>query len=158
LERGYRLIYQTRKYGWGTNDKGSREMNQEDGFRCPSCAWPVPENPSKIAEYCENGAKALADEATTEKIGADFFKKHSVEALSQLSDFELNKFGRLIEPLVLKPGKVHYEPISWGEAYKIIAEELHQLHHPDEAIFYTSGRSTKPRYQPPTNAFCFRKM
>lgn len=122
--------------------KALLEMNQEDGFRCPSCAWPVPENPSKIAEYCENGAKALADEATTEKIGADFFKKHSVEALSQLSDFELNKFGRLIEPLVLKPGKVHYEPISWGEAYKIIAEELHQLHHPDEAIFYTSGRSS----------------
>ena len=122
--------------------KALLEMNQEDGFRCPSCAWPVPENPSKIAEYCENGAKALADEATTEKIGADFFKQHSVEELSQLSDYELNKFGRLAEPLVLRPEKVHYEPISWDEAYQLIAKELHNLQNPDEAIFYTSGRSS----------------
>lgn len=122
--------------------KALLEMNQEDGFRCPSCAWPVPENPSKIAEYCENGAKALADEATTDKIGADFFKKYSVEALSSLSDYELNKFGRLTEPLVLRPGKVHYEPISWEEAYQLIAGELKQLDQPDEAIFYTSGRSS----------------
>ena len=118
------------------------EMNQEDGFRCPSCAWPVPEHPSKIAEYCENGAKALADEATTDKIGAEFFKKYSVEDLSSLSDYELNKFGRLTEPLVLRSGSVHYEPISWEEAYTIVADELHGLNHPDEAIFYTSGRSS----------------
>lgn len=122
--------------------KALLEMNQEDGFRCPSCAWPVPEHPSKIAEYCENGAKALADEATTEKIGAEFFAKHSVEELSLLSDYELNKLGRLTEPLVLQAGKVHYEPISWEQAYEHIAEELHQLNHPDEAIFYTSGRSS----------------
>ena len=118
------------------------EMNQEDGFRCPSCAWPVPEHPSKIAEYCENGAKALADEATKQHIGADFFAKHSVEELSLLSDYELNKLGRVIEPLVLKPGKVHYEPISWQDAYGLISEELHQLKDPNEAIFYTSGRSS----------------
>ncbi|MGD1945550.1 MAG: FdhF/YdeP family oxidoreductase [Croceivirga sp.] len=122
--------------------KALLEMNQEDGFRCPSCAWPVPENPSKIAEYCENGAKALADEATTDKIGAAFFKKYSVEELSLLSDYELNKFGRLTEPLVLQEDKVHYEPITWGDAYQLIAEELHRLNHPDEAIFYTSGRSS----------------
>ncbi|WP_349352592.1 hypothetical protein [Flagellimonas sp. MMG031] len=78
------------------------EMNQEDGFRCPSCAWPVPENPSKIAEYCENGAKALADEATREHIGADFFAEHSVEELSRLSDFDLNKLGRIVETDGLK--------------------------------------------------------
>ncbi|MBC6999253.1 FdhF/YdeP family oxidoreductase [Cytophaga sp. FL35] len=118
------------------------EMNQEDGFDCPSCAWPNPENPSPIAEYCENGAKALADEATTEKIGASFFKKYSVEELSQLSDYQLNKFGRLTEPMVLRPGNVHYEPISWQEAYNLISEELRRLSHPDEAIFYTSGRSS----------------
>lgn len=118
------------------------EMNQEDGFRCPSCAWPVPEHPSKIAEYCENGAKALADEATRDHIGAEFFAKHSVEELSQLSDYELNKLGRVVEPLVLKPGKVHYEPISWQDAFELIADELHQLKDPNEAIFYTSGRSS----------------
>lgn len=118
------------------------EMNQEDGFRCPSCAWPVPEHPSKIAEYCENGAKALADEATREHIGGDFFAKHSVEELSRLSDFELNKLGRIIEPMVLKPNSVHYEPITWQDAFELISEELHKLKKPNEAIFYTSGRSS----------------
>ena len=122
--------------------KALLEMNQEDGFRCPSCAWPVPEHPSKIAEYCENGAKALADEATTKAIGADFFQQHSVEELSLLSDYELNQFGRLTEPLVLRPDTLHYEPISWEEAYELIAKELQQLQHADEAIFYTSGRSS----------------
>ena len=118
------------------------EMNQEDGFRCPSCAWPVPEHPSKIAEYCENGAKALADEATREHIGADFFTKHSVEELSQLSDYELNSLGRVVEPMVLRPNSVHYEPITWQDAFELISDELHQLKNPNEAIFYTSGRSS----------------
>lgn len=118
------------------------EMNQEDGFRCPSCAWPVPEHPSKIAEYCENGAKALADEATRNHIGADFFSEHSVEELSRLSDFELNKLGRIVEPMVLKPNSIHYEPITWQDAFELISDELHQLQDPNEAIFYTSGRSS----------------
>ncbi len=118
------------------------DMNQKDGFDCPSCAWPDPEHPSPVAEYCENGAKALGDEATTSHIGADFFRKNSVEELSHLSDYELNKFGRLIEPMVLKPGSVHYEPISWDNAFKLIASELKKLNNPDEAIFYTSGRSS----------------
>ncbi len=118
------------------------EMNQEDGFRCPSCAWPVPEHPSKIAEYCENGAKALADEATKQHIGAEFFAEHSVEELSRLSDFELNKLGRVVEPLLLKPDSVHYEPITWQDAFELISEELHNLKDPNEAIFYTSGRSS----------------
>ncbi|APA64724.1 FdhF/YdeP family oxidoreductase [Maribacter sp. 1_2014MBL_MicDiv] len=117
-------------------------MNQKDGFDCPSCAWPDPEHPSTVAEYCENGAKALGDEATTQHIGADFFKKNSVEELSQLTDYELNKFGRLIEPMVLRPGNVHYEPISWQAAFDLIAAELKKLDNPDEAIFYTSGRSS----------------
>ncbi len=118
------------------------EMNQEDGFRCPSCAWPVPEHPSKIAEYCENGAKALADEATREHIGADFFAGHSVEELSRLSDFELNKLGRVVEPMVLRPNSLHYEPITWQDAFELISDELHELKNPNEAIFYTSGRSS----------------
>ncbi len=117
-------------------------MNQEEGFRCPSCAWPVPEKPSRIAEYCENGAKALADEATLETVDSNFFQKNSVEQLSRLSDYELNKLGRLTVPLVLRPGKVHYEPISWEDAYAVIAKELKSLDYPDEAIFYTSGRSS----------------
>ncbi len=118
------------------------DMNQESGFDCPSCAWPNPENPSSFAEYCENGAKALADEATTKHIGSAFFTENSVEELSQLTDYQLNKFGRLTEPLVLKPGNIHYEPISWDEAYNLTSQELHKLDSPNEAIFYTSGRSS----------------
>lgn len=118
------------------------KMNQNDGFECPSCAWPDPDKASKIGEFCENGAKALADESTTEHIGREFFRKHSVEELSLLSDYELNKFGRLIEPLVLRPGNVHYEPITWQDAYTLISGELRKLDTPDEAIFYTSGRSS----------------
>lgn len=118
------------------------EMNQEDGFECPSCAWPDPEKASKFAEYCENGAKALADEATTKHIGAAFFAKNSIETLSQLSDYELNTFGRLTEPLVLVPNSIHYQPITWDEAYQLIANELEKLASPNEAIFYTSGRSS----------------
>lgn len=118
------------------------EMNQKDGFDCPSCAWPDPEHPSKIAEYCENGAKALADEATTKKVGPAFFEKYSVEELSRLTDYQLNKFGRLVEPMVLRPGSIHYKPIAWQEAFELIADQLHKLNDPDEAIFYTSGRSS----------------
>ena len=122
--------------------KGLLEMNQKDGFDCPSCAWPDPEKPSKIGEYCENGAKALADEATNTKADSAFFKKYSVEELSQFTDYELNTFGRLVEPLLLKSGSVHYEPISWQGAFDLISEELKKLNSPDEAIFYTSGRSS----------------
>ncbi|WP_372946572.1 FdhF/YdeP family oxidoreductase, partial [Muriicola sp.] len=118
------------------------KMNQKDGFDCPSCAWPDPESPSPIAEYCENGAKALADEATTSHIGADFFRKYSVEELSQFSDYEINAFGRLTEPLILRENSLYYEPVDWDEAYEIIAGHLKALDHPDEAIFYTSGRSS----------------
>ncbi len=117
-------------------------MNQNDGFDCPSCAWGDPEHPSKIGEYCENGAKALADEATNSHIGATFFKNNSVEELARLTDYELNKLGRITEPLVLRPGSVYYAPISWQEAFELMAAELHKLPSPDEAIFYTSGRSS----------------
>ncbi|SDQ22888.1 FdhF/YdeP family oxidoreductase [Flagellimonas zhangzhouensis] len=136
------LRHTFKEMGIAKSMKTLAEMNQEDGFRCPSCAWPVPKNPSNIAEYCENGAKALADEATKDHIGADFFSKHSVEELSLLSDYELNKLGRVVEPMVLRPNSVYYEPIDWAEAYDLIAEKLHQLNTPNEAIFYTSGRSS----------------
>ena len=117
-------------------------MNQNDGFDCPSCAWGDPEHPSKLGEYCENGAKALADEATNSHIGAAFFKNNSVEELALLTDYELNKLGRIVEPLVLRPESIHYEPIDWQEAFELMANELRQLPSPDEAIFYTSGRSS----------------
>ena len=122
--------------------KGLIKMNQKNGFDCPSCAWPDPEKPSIVAEYCENGAKALAEEATTKQLNREFFKKHSVEELSRWSDYEIGKSGRLLEPLILRPDRIHYEPISWEEAFQSISKELKELDHPDEAIFYTSGRSS----------------
>ncbi|MFD0796758.1 FdhF/YdeP family oxidoreductase [Maribacter chungangensis] len=118
------------------------KMNQKEGFDCPGCAWPDPEEPSKLGEYCENGAKALAEEATYEKADADFFKKFSVEEISTWSDFKIGKSGRLTSPMVLRPDSIHYEPISWDAAFELIADELHLLDHPDEGIFYTSGRSS----------------
>ena len=117
-------------------------MNQKDGFDCPGCAWPDPEKPSKLGEYCENGGKALSEEATTKRVNREFFAKHSVEELSLWSDYHIGKSGRLTEPMVLRSGSIYYEPISWNGAFDLIAKELHQLDSPDEAVFYTSGRSS----------------
>lgn len=118
------------------------QMNQKDGFDCPGCAWPDPEKPSKLGEYCENGAKAIAEETTFERVNRDFFKKYSVEEISNWTDYQIGKSGRITEPFVLRPGSIHYEPISWPEAFEITSEHLHNLDSPDEAIFYTSGRSS----------------
>jgi len=117
-------------------------MNQKDGFDCPGCAWPDPEKPSKLGEYCENGAKALAEEATNKRVDKDFFAKYSVEELSNWSDYQIGKSGRLTEPMILKPNSIHYEPISWNDAYTLIADKLHELDTPDQGVFYTSGRSS----------------
>ncbi|EFK36179.1 Formate dehydrogenase H [Chryseobacterium gleum] len=118
-------------------------MNQFDGFDCPSCAWPDPDDErSRLGEYCENGAKALAEEATSKKIGTEFFRKNSVYDLAKLTDFEISQLGRLAEPMYLPKGGTHYQPISWDDAFKKIAEKLNALDSPDEAIFYTSGRTS----------------
>ncbi|WP_294317094.1 FdhF/YdeP family oxidoreductase [uncultured Chryseobacterium sp.] len=118
-------------------------MNQFDGFDCPSCAWPDPDDDrSRIAEYCENGAKALAEEATSKKIAADFFRKNSVYDLSKMTDYQISQLGRITEPMYLPKGGTHYQPISWDDAFTKIAEKLNGLHSPDEAMFYTSGRTS----------------
>ncbi len=118
------------------------QMNQKDGFDCPGCAWPDPEKPSKLGEYCENGAKAIAEETTFERVDRKFFKKFSVEEISKWTDYQIGKSGRITEPFILRPGSVHYEPVTWSDAFQVIAENLHSLNSPDEAIFYTSGRSS----------------
>lgn len=123
--------------------KALNKLNKKDGFDCPSCAWPDPDDDrSAFGEYCENGAKAIAEEATTKKIGADFFATHSVEDLAALNDFEIGSKGRIAEPMYLPKGAKHYRPISWHEAFKKIAEHLNNLHSPNEAVFYTSGRTS----------------
>lgn len=118
-----------------------QEMNQQGGFDCPSCAWPDPEE-RKFAEFCENGAKAVASEATSKKVTHDFFRKWSVEELSKRSDHWLNEQGRITHPMFLRKGATHYKEISWDDAFKLIADELNSLSSPDEAIFYTSGRTS----------------
>lgn len=119
------------------------QMNQKDGFDCPGCAWPDPDGKrSSLGEYCENGVKAIAEEATNKKVDRDFFKKYSVEELSQHTDYWIGKAGRILEPMYLKEGSSHYEPISWEDAYDLIANKLKSLKSPNEAVFYTSGRTS----------------
>jgi molybdopterin-dependent oxidoreductase alpha subunit len=118
-------------------------LNQKDGYDCPGCAWPDPDGErSRIAEYCENGAKAIAEEATTKKLTAKFFAENSVKALADLNDYEIGKKGRVAEPVYLPKGATHYQPISWEKAFKLIADNLNKLPSPDEAVFYTSGRTS----------------
>jgi molybdopterin-dependent oxidoreductase alpha subunit len=119
------------------------KINQKDGFDCPGCAWPDPdEKRAFLAEYCENGAKAVAEEATKNKVSPIFFATNSVQELSKLSDYEIGKSGRITHPMYLPKGKDYYEEISWKNAFKIIGDELNSLDSPDEAIFYTSGRTS----------------
>jgi molybdopterin-dependent oxidoreductase alpha subunit len=117
-------------------------VNQTDGFDCQSCAWPSPDSDRHVFEFCENGAKAVADEATLRRVGREFFARHSVTELAEQSDHWLNAQGRLAEPMVLRPGAAHYVPIAWDEAMVLMAEELRRLPTPDAAAFYTSGRTS----------------
>lgn len=123
--------------------KGLWKLNKKGGFDCPSCAWPDPDDErSGVAEYCENGARAVAEEATAKKLTASFFAENSVSDLASLSDYEIGKKGRIAEPVFLPKGASHYQPISWENAFDKIAHSLNQLKSPDEAIFYTSGRTS----------------
>ena len=118
------------------------KVNDFHGFDCPGCAWPDPDSHRSFAEFCENGAKAVSDEATKSRADSDFWSKWSVSELSQKSDYWLNSQGRLTEPMILNPDSKYYQPISWNDAFDIIADNLLLLDNPDEAIFYTSGRTS----------------
>ncbi|RNM11913.1 FdhF/YdeP family oxidoreductase [Nocardioides pocheonensis] len=118
-------------------------LNQADGFDCMSCAWPDPDPEHRHrAEFCENGAKAVAEEATKARVTAGFFAEHPVSDLLQRTDHWLGKQGRLTEPMVRREGATHYEPIGWEGAFALVAEQLNGLSSPDEAVFYTSGRAS----------------
>lgn len=119
------------------------KVNQKGGFDCPGCAWPDPDDDrSPFGEYCENGMKAIAEEASSKSIDRFFFEKNSVRKMSEWSDFEIGKKGRLKEPMVIFEDETHYSPISWNEAFNLISEELNGLDTPNEALFYTSGRTS----------------
>lgn len=117
-------------------------LNQFDGTDCPGCAWPDPDQERSLNEYCENGVKAIAEEATAKRCTPEFFSQWSVSELSKQSDYWLGHQGRLTHPMVLRSGSNYYDPISWEDAFAMIAGELKGLISPDEAVFYTSGRTS----------------
>ncbi len=119
------------------------KLNQADGFDCMSCAWPDPDPENRhVAEFCENGAKAVAEEATKKRATPEFFARHSIEELDSHDEHWLGQQGRITHPMVKRPGATHYEAIKWDEAFRIIADTINSLDSPDEAIFYTSGRAS----------------
>jgi len=118
------------------------QINQTGGVDCPGCAWPEPDRERSHFEFCENGAKHVADEATTKRVTPEFFKQWSVAELAQQSDQWLNAQGRLTHPMLLHRDADHYEPVSWDDAFELLAGELNSLNYPDQAIFYTSGRAS----------------
>jgi molybdopterin-dependent oxidoreductase alpha subunit len=119
------------------------KLNQKNGFDCPGCAWPDPDGKrSSIGEYCENGVKAIAEELDKKKADPAFFEQYSIYDLSLMSDFEIGKSGRLTHPMLIEPGETHYKKITWEDAFALIGKKLNQLSTPDEAVFYTSGRTS----------------
>ena len=127
------------------------KLNQIEGFDCMSCAWPDPDPGHRhTAEFCENGAKAVAEEATTARATPEFFARHSIAELDRHDEHWLGQQGRITHPMIKKPGATHYEPIEWDAAFRLIADQLNALASPDEAIFYTSGRTSNEA------AFCYQ--
>jgi molybdopterin-dependent oxidoreductase alpha subunit len=123
--------------------KALAQLNQKEGYDCPGCAWPDPDDErSAIAEYCENGAKAIAEEATTKTLTTDFFAKNSIVELSKLDDYSIGKKGRVAQPMYLPKNGTHYVPIKWQDAFALISKHLKELASPNEAVFYTSGRTS----------------
>ncbi|HEU4594790.1 MAG TPA: FdhF/YdeP family oxidoreductase [Pyrinomonadaceae bacterium] len=144
---GIPAVWASAKHAWREMGlvRGARTLarvNQKGGFDCPGCAWPDPEGERSHFEYCENGAKAVAEEATTRRVTPEFFREWSVADLSHKSDFWLGKQGRITHPLILRRDATHYEPLTWDEAFAFVASELNALDSPDEAAFYTSGRTS----------------
>jgi len=124
--------------------KGLRTLlsqNQPDGFDCPGCAWPDREHTSTF-EFCENGVKAVAAEATKKRVTHDFFAQHTVAELMEQSDYELEDHGRLTAPMVYDAVSDKYVPIAWDQAFDLIGRHLNALPDPNMADFYVSGRAS----------------
>jgi molybdopterin-dependent oxidoreductase alpha subunit len=134
--------FAVREMGVARGLKALLNVNKKTGFDCQSCAWPSPDDDRQVAEFCENGAKAVADEATTKRVTPEFFREHSIEELRAQTDHWLGQQGRITHPMVKRAGATHYEPISWDDAFALIATELNALPTPNAAAFYTSGRTS----------------
>lgn len=129
------------KAGLLRSAKALINMNSPGGFDCPGCAWPEPKDRARF-EFCENGAKALMNATTTKVANREFFARHSIDELCAWSDYELSNCGRLVDPVIRRPGQSHFEPISYDEAYDLVAEHLKALSDKNRAVFYTSGRAS----------------
>ena len=136
------LQHTTGSMGLLRSGKALLQINQKEGFDCPGCGWPEPDDHRAVTEFCENGAKAVAHEGTKHAVTEDFFARWSIEDLGKQSDYWLGQQGRISRPMWKEPGASRYQPISWESAYKKIADHLNQLDDPNEAIFYTSGRTS----------------
>ena len=130
-----------RKMGVSRTVQSLLMVNQKDGFDCPGCAWPDPAHRSSF-EFCENGAKAVADEAMKAKVNASFFRKNSVADLLKQSDYWLNSQGRIAQPMILEANASHYTPIEWGDAFQRIASSIGSMDSPERGVYYTSGRTS----------------
>ncbi|MCY0386133.1 FdhF/YdeP family oxidoreductase [Robbsia sp. Bb-Pol-6] len=137
----YVALHLVREKVAGNNYRTLLRQNQPDGFDCPGCAWPDREHNSTF-EFCENGVKAVAAEATSKRVTPAFFEEHTVTALMARSEYELEQYGRLTAPMVYDAVTDKYQPIGWQDAYALIASHLNRLDSPDEAAFYTSGRAS----------------
>ena len=131
--------------------KTMAKINQVGGFDCPSCAWPERAH-RKHAEFCESGAKAVAEETTSLRADSEFFANHSLAELQEADDYWLGGQGRLVQPMIRRPDSTHFEPIGYSEAYELIAASLNSLEHPEEAVFYTSGRTSNEA------AYCYQLL
>jgi molybdopterin-dependent oxidoreductase alpha subunit len=118
------------------------DVNQQEGFDCPGCAWPEPAGHRSPFEFCENGARAVAHEADIRVVDAAFFARHSISELRAQTDHQLEHNGRLVEPVIKRPGDTHYRSISWNEAFDVVGSTLRALPSPDRAALYTSGRTS----------------
>lgn len=127
--------------GLGRTVRSMLRINQRDGFDCPGCAWPESiTGKRKPAEFCENGAKAIAEETTVRTVTPEFWANHSIEELDSKTEFWLGSRGRITEPVVIRPGETHYSPISWTDAFALIGERINATT-ADRCVFYTSGRT-----------------
>ncbi|WP_030707119.1 FdhF/YdeP family oxidoreductase [Streptomyces sp. NRRL F-2580] len=138
---GHTLRIAQQQMGVARTARTLLKVNQKDGFDCPGCAWPEGDK-RHTAEFCENGAKAVAEEATLRRVTPEFFAAHPLADLAARSGYWLGQQGRITQPMYLPEGGDRYEAISWERAFAVIAEELTALASPDEALFYTSGRTS----------------
>ena len=136
------LHHVTGEVGLVEGAKVLAKLNQFDGFDCPGCAWPDPDDQRSVTEFCENGAKAIAEEATTACCDPNFFNRHSISSMQAWTDFEIGKSGRITHPMIVREGQDYYEPITWSDAFNLIGEKLRSLASPHDAVFYTSGRTS----------------